>query len=196
MKLPHVMAAAILGLAGLAAVALPVQAAEYTVDPNHSQANFRVDHQGFANMWGRFNDEAGVIEFDPDNLEASSVEIVIQTASVDTNHGERDEHLRSPDFFNAAEFPEMTFKSTSIEKTGDNTATMAGELTLLGVTKPVSLDVVLNKVAPASWDAGTEVVGFSATAVIDRTEFGMTYGSGSIGDDVEIFIEVEAHRSL
>jgi polyisoprenoid-binding protein YceI len=195
MKHVFVLPAAGLGLLGLIAAG-PAPAAEYTIDPDHSHANFRVDHLGFTTMWGRFNEESGVIVFDPDNVGASSVEIVIPTASVDTNHADRDEHLRSPDFFNSAEFPDMTFTSTSVEKTGDNTGTMTGDLTLLGVTKPVTMDVVFNQVGTFPWDESTEVVGFSASTVIDRTEFGMIYGSGGIGDEIQVNIEVEAHHPL
>jgi polyisoprenoid-binding protein YceI len=187
--------AAALGLLGLIAAG-PAPAAEYTIDPAHTQANFQVDHLGFSTIWGRFDDEAGVIVFDPDNVEASSVEIVIQTASVDTNYDARDEDLRSPDFFNSAEFPEMTFKSTKVEKTGDNTGKVTGDLTFLGVTKPVTLDVEFNKVGSYPWDDSTEVVGFSATTVIDRTAFGMTFMSGAIGDQIQVDIEVEANRPL
>ncbi len=194
MKRYLALSTAVAGLLGLIAAG-PANAAEYAIDPAHTQANFRINHMGFSTIWGRFNEESGVIVFDPDNVEASSVDIVIQTASVDTNHHDRDEHLRSPDFFNSAEFPEMTFKSTSITKTGENTGTMTGDLTLLGVTKPVTLDVVFNKVGTYPWDDSTEVVGFSATTVIDRADFGMTYGAED-GDNIEINIEAEGHRAL
>ena len=193
----HLLAlpAAILGLFGLA-VTSSALANEYTIDLDHSQANFRVNHGGFSTMWGRFNEESGVIVFDPDKFEASSVEVVILTASVDTNHHARDEDLRSPNFFSSAEFPEMTFKSTSVEKTGDNTGKITGDLTLLGVTKSVTMDVVFNKVGTFPWDESTEVVGFSGSTVIDRTEFGMTYGTDGNGDDIQINLEIEAHRAL
>ena len=183
-----------LGLIGLVAAG-PAAAAEYEIDPGHTQANFKVNHMGYSTIWGRFNEESGVIIFDPEDVEASSVNIVIQTASVDTNHHDRDEHLRSPDFFNAAEFPEMTFTSTGVTKTGDNTGTMTGDLTLLGVTKPVTLDVVFNGSGPYPWDDTIEIVGFSATTTIDRADFGMTYGAED-GDIIEIHIEAEGKRTL
>lgn len=187
------ISAAVLGITAMA-VGTPAQAAEYTIDPDHSHANFLVDHFGFSTIYGRFNEESGVIVFDPDNIEASSVEVVIQTASVDTNHVERDEHLRSPDFFNSDEFPEMTFTSTKVEKTGDNTGKIAGDLTFLGVTKEVTFDAVFNGTGSFPWDESTEVVGFSATTIIDRTDFGMTYGAGGIGDEIQVVLQAEAHR--
>ena len=145
-------------------------------------------------MIGRFNTVGGDISFDKDAVEKSTVSVTIDTTSVDTNHAKRDEHLRSPDFFNAKEFPKMTFKSTTIEKTGDKTGKLHGDLTMLGVTKPVVLDVTFNKdgVSPAS---KLETAGFSARGTVKRTEFGMKYGAPAIGDDIQLLIEIEAVKS-
>ena len=167
-----------------------VAADKLTIDPTHTGAVFKVLHQGFANTFGRFNDISGVIELDQADITKSSVQITIQTASVDTNMKKRDDHLRSPDFFNAKEFPEMTFVSTGVEKTGDNTAKVQGDLTLLGVTKPVTLDMTVNKVGPDPKNRMT--AGFSATTSIKRTDYGMSYGLKGIGDDITIWLEVEA----
>lgn len=163
----------------------------YRIDPAHTAVVFIVNHLGFSNAIGRFNTVAGEIAFDKEAIQNNAVTVTIDTASVDTNHAKRDEHLKSPDFFNVKEFPQMTFKSTSLEKTGDNAATLHGDLTLLGVTKPVVLDVTFNKegVSPAS---KLETVGFSARGTIKRTEFGMAYGAPYISDEIQLLIESEA----
>lgn len=173
------------------AFAAPVS---YKIDPAHTAVAFIVNHVGFSNVIGRFNTVDGDVTFDKDAVEKSVVNVTIDTTSVDTNHAKRDEHLRSPDFFNAKEFPKMTFKSTKIEKTGDKTGKLHGDLTMLGVTKPVVLDVTFNKdgVSPAS---KLETAGFSARGTVKRTEFGMKYGAPAIGDDIQLLIEVEAVKS-
>ena len=166
----------------------------YKIDPAHTAVAFIVNHVGFSNVIGRFNTVGGDVVFDKDAVEKSTVTVSIDTTSVDTNHAKRDEHLRSPDFFNAKEFPKMTFKSTKIEKTGEKTGKLHGDLTMLGVTKPVVLDVTFNKdgVSPAS---KMETAGFSARGTVKRTEFGMKYGAPAIGDDIQLLIEVEAVKS-
>ncbi|WP_376963895.1 YceI family protein [Azospirillum sp. A26] len=173
------------------AFAAPVN---YKIDPAHTAVAFIVNHVGFSNVIGRFNTVGGDISFDKDAVEKSTVTVTIDTTSVDTNHAKRDDHLRSPDFFNAKEFPKMTFKSTKIEKTGDKTGKLHGDLTMLGVTKPVVLDVTFNKdgVSPAS---KLETAGFSARGTVKRTEFGMKYGAPAIGDDIQLLIEIEAVKS-
>ena len=173
------------------AFAAPVS---YKIDPAHTAVAFIVNHVGFSNVIGRFDTVGGDVTFDKDAVEKSMVNVTIDTTSVDTNHAKRDEHLRSPDFFNAKEFPKMTFKSTKIEKTGDQTGKLHGDLTMLGVTKPVVLDVTFNKdgVSPAS---KLETAGFSARGTVKRTEFGMKYGAPAIGDDIQLLIEVEAVKS-
>lgn len=173
------------------AFAAPVS---YKIDPAHTAVAFIVNHVGFSNVIGRFNTVGGDVSFDKDAVEKSTVTVTIDTASVDTNHAKRDEHLRSPDFFNAKEFPKLTFKSTKIEKTGDKTGKLHGDLTMLGVTKPVVLDVTFNKdgVSPAS---KLETAGFSARGMVKRTDFGMKYGAPAIGDDIQLLIEIEAVKS-
>ncbi|AWK89392.1 YceI family protein [Azospirillum thermophilum] len=183
-------------LAAAAPAARPAMAApvSYKIDPAHLSVAFIVDHLGFSKLIGRFNSAAGDVTFDKDAVEKSSVSVAIDTASVDTNHAKRDEHLRSPDFFNAKEFPKMTFKSTRIEKTGERTGKLHGDFTMLGVTKPVVLDVTFNKdgVSPAS---KLETAGFSARGTIKRSDFGMKYGVPAIGDEIQLLIEAEAVKS-
>lgn len=183
-------------LSALVALPLSAQAAPvaYKLDPAHTAVVFIVDHLGFSKAVGSFNTVAGELSFDKDAADKSSLSVTIDTTSIDTNHAKRDEHLKSPDFFNVKEFPKLTFKSTKIEKTGDKTGKLHGDLTLLGVTKPVVLDVTFNKdgVSPASKQ---ETVGFSARGTIKRSDFGMKYGVPNIGDDIQIIIESEAVKA-
>lgn len=187
------LTAAIAGAAlGLVSLAAPAHADTYKVDPAHAFAVFKVSHFGWSNNWGRFNDVSGTIEFDKADVTKSKVSITIKTASIDTNHQKRDDHLRSPDFFNAKEFPEMKFSSTKIEKTGDRTAKVTGDLTLLGVTKPVTLNVTWNKEGPHFRNKDKIHTGFSATTTIKRSDFGMKKFLPAIGDEITIFLDVEA----
>ncbi len=184
------IALAALILAGTVSTALAAPAT-YKVDPAHVSVVFNIDHLGFSKMWGRFNDVTGTIVYDDADPAAGKVEILIKTESVDTNHQKRDDHLRSPDYLNAMEFPDMTFVSTKIEKTGDKAGKIHGELTMLGVTKPVVLDAVLNNVGQHPFRKEVTVAGFSATTKIKRSDFGMSYSVPVIGDDLELFIEIE-----
>lgn len=185
--------AAVLFATAAAGALTPAAAApvDYKVDPAHTSVAFIINHVGFSNLIGRFNTVAGDLTFDKDAVEKSTLAVTIDTASVDTNHAKRDEHLKSPDFFNAKEFPKLTFKSTRIEKTGAATGKLYGDMTLLGVTKPVVLDVTFNKdgVSPAS---KLETAGFSARGTLKRSDFGMKYGVPAIGDEVTLLIEAEA----
>lgn len=174
--------------------AVPARAAEtYKIDPAHTNLVFVIDHQGYSKMIGHFRDFDGTILFDKDDVAKSSVSIAIKTASVDTHYEDRDADLRSSNFFNAVEFPEMTFKSTTIEKTGDNTAKITGDFTLLGVTEPLTLEVTFNREGPDEFSDDYKA-GFSARGSLKRSDFGMTYAIPAIGDEVELMIEVEAIR--
>jgi len=168
----------------------------FQFDPVHTNIVFLVDHLGFSTMIGQFQSFDGSLNLDPDALEQGSVTVTVQTESIDTDFQDRDDHLRSPDFFNAAEFPTMTFESTKVEATGDKTARVHGNLTLLGVTKPVVLESTFNGVGPhpSPQMAGVTVAGFSGRTKISRSDFGMTGMVPNIGDEVDIWLEVEAHH--
>ncbi len=160
----------------------------FTIDPAHTWVNFSVNHGGFSAARGHFSDVSGTIVFDQADVSNSSVMVEINASSIDTNHEARNVHLASPDFFNAAEFPKLTFKSTSVEKTGDNTGTITGELTMMGVSKTITLNVVFNK-------ADGDKVGFSGTAVVTPGDFGMAKVAGfGMGPDVSITIDLEAKK--
>ena len=167
-------------------------AESYTIDASHAHAAFRVSHLGFSHTLGQFNEISGTLEFDEASPDAGSVSVTINTASVDSANAARDEHLRKADFLNVESFPTMTFVSTSVEVTGEKTGKLVGDLTLLGVTKPLTLDVTFNQAGPHPFDPSKIMAGFSATGEINRSDFGMAYAVPAIGETVEIIIEIEA----
>lgn len=179
-------------LLGMGFVTNPVYAEveEYTFDTVHTQIIFFVSHLGFAKSEGEFIDFNGHYMIDREAPENSSVEVTIDTASIDMDDEKWDNHMKNEDFFNVEKFPEMTFKSTAVKLTGENTAEVTGDLTLLGVTKPVTLNVTHNKSDFHPY-SGKMASGFSAAANLKRSDFGMTYGLPAVSDDVEIRIEVE-----
>lgn len=184
----------------LASVLLPVFAArsgavaeKYTVDAVHSSAIFRIKHMNVSYFWGRFNDVSGTVAWDSENPEASSFDVRIKTESVDTNSKQRDNHLKSPDFFNAKQFPTLAFKSKSVKKAGEKTYEVAGELTLHGVTKPLTAKVEMTGTGKAPQGGGT-IIGFETTFEIKREDFGMSYGKGALGEDVRVVVSLEAGR--
>lgn len=187
----------LLGLLAGAFMAFPqtafAQAEKYTFDKAHTQILFFVSHLGFAMSQGEFHEYDGHFMFDRKNPENSSIDVTIKTESIDMDHEKWDESMKSKKFFDVENFPNMTFKSTSIEITGENTANITGDLTILDKTNPVTLAVTHNKsgVNPFS---GKFTAGLSATANIKRSEWGMEYGLPGVGDDVEIRLEVEGFR--
>ena len=160
----------------------------YKLDPVHTQIMFSVSHMGFSNPTGTFVKFEGGFDFDENNFGNSSTSVTIQTASIEMHDSTWNEHLSGEQWFNVAKFPTMTFKSTKVTKTGDKTMDVTGDLTLLGVTKPVTLKVVFNKKGKMMQ---FDKAGFNATATIDRTEFGMNTYAGMIGNEIEIRINVE-----
>ncbi|MBO9127232.1 MULTISPECIES: YceI family protein [unclassified Rhizobium] len=189
MKLTGLTAA----LAGLLMAGSVFAADSYEVDPTHAWIGFKTGHAGWSNAHGIFKTVAGTISFDKDDVTKSSIELTIDAASVDTNFEKRNEHLKSPDFLNAEEFPQITFKSTAIEKTGEKTAKVTGDLTLVGTTKPVTLDVTWNGESPLPWDAKTIKTGFSATGSITGSDFGITkMADFGLGPDIKLDMDFEA----
>ena len=171
--------------------AVPVIAADtYTNDPAHTYPTFEVSHLGFSTMRGRFNKTAAKITLDK-AAKTGSVEATIDAASLDTGWPKRDEHLRSGDFFNVEKFPTVTFKSDSFKFDGDKVVTVPGQLTMLGITKPVTLQIANFKCAPHPMlkreDCGAEL-----STTIKRSDFGMSFGLPAVGDDIKIAIELEA----
>ncbi|HIF25297.1 MAG TPA: polyisoprenoid-binding protein [Micavibrio sp.] len=181
--------------AGFLFVAQPAKAEveTYEFDKPHTSILFFADHLGFSKSQGEFHDYDGHFTFDRENPANSAVEVTIQTASIDMDMEKWDDHLKNADFFNVEEFPTMTFKSSAIEVTGEKTGKITGDLTLLGVTKPVTLDVVFHKAGEFPM-GDMYKAGFTATAMIDRSEWGMNYGLPAMDKMVEIRIEVEGNR--
>ncbi len=165
----------------------------YAFDKDHTQIIFFVDHLGFSKSYGEFHDYDGYFIFDQKNPKNSKIEISIKTDSIDMDSDKWNEHMKSPDFFNVEAFPDMTFKSTDIKITGKKTAKITGDLTLLGVTKPVVLETTYNKSDKHPF-SGKYVSGFSAKAKLKRSDFGMVYGLPAVGDEINILIEVEGIR--
>lgn len=173
------------------AMPMAAMAGEYKFDPAHTRIVFGVSHLGFTNQIGEFREFDGGFTFDPENVMDSVVDVTIDTASIDiANHEKWNAHMRNEDFFHVEKFPTMTFKSTAIEVTGEKTGRLTGDLTILAVTKPVTLDVVWNKTGSNPFNKAI-VSGFSADGKIKRSDFGMTYGLPGVGDEVSIHIEVE-----
>jgi len=180
----------------LAALAAPEN---YTIDPNHTYAYFEVEHLGVSHQRGRFEHLSGKFTLDR-AAKSGSVELNVETATVssgDNVKGSRprtlDDHLKTADFFNVAEFPRMTFKSTGVKFAGDNPAEIAGTLTLLGVAKPVTLKVErwVCKDNPMS---KKPMCGGNASGNLKRTDFGMKYGVPAIGDDVLLWVSIEGYK--
>lgn len=188
----------LLGLVGASLLAgtsgLASAAETYTVDPDHTYGNFEIGHMGLSTMHGRIDVTGGEIVIDREGG-ASRVEVTLDPATVDTGHAERDEHLRDEKgFFEVDKYPEMRFVSKSVTFDGDDEATVQGELTLHGVTRPVTLEVddIVCKSNPM--DDKKYSCGFSAETEIKRSDFGMDAFIPLVTDEVEIQVEAEASR--
>jgi len=166
----------------------PLFAADYVFDKKHTQIFFSADHLGFSTSTGAFVDFDGNFSFDPDNVEQADVEVIIKTASIDLNDQEWNDHMKAAKWFDVEQFPTMSFKSTQVIKTGEKTMDVIGDFTLKGVTKPVTLKVVFNKIGQ---QFGKDKIGFSANTTINRLDFGMDANATLIGTDIPIRIAVE-----
>jgi polyisoprenoid-binding protein YceI len=182
----------------LAAVALPALAADYSIDSAHSAAQFSVRHLMVSNVRGEFSKVTGKVVYDDAKPTATTVEASVDVATVNTREPKRDEHLKSPDFFDAAKYPSFTFKSTSVKKTAQG-LDVSGQLTIHGVSKPVVLHV--SGITKEIKDPfGLLRRGATATTVINRKDFGMTWNKGLdgggvvVGDEVSITLDIEVTR--
>ncbi|MCE2402150.1 YceI family protein [Candidatus Poribacteria bacterium] len=169
-------------------------AATYEIDAVHSAVIFRAKHMGVTYNYGRFNEFSGSIMMDETDVSKSKVELEVKTASVDTANGKRDQHLRSPDFFNAKQFPVITFKSTKVSaKAGqENMLEVTGDFAMHGVQKSITVDVEIT--GKGKSPQGGELIGFETTFVIKRSEFGMNYGMQGVSDDIRITVSIEAGK--
>ncbi|MGI3210183.1 YceI family protein [Roseovarius tibetensis] len=198
MKLDRLTAVAGLCAATTLGLAQPAQAAPATwqIDPEHTVVAFTIMHIGYAKVLGRFSQIEGNFVYDPDTRSLGQVRVEIGARSVDTDHEARDNHVRGEDFLDAGDHPMITFTADGGTATSETTGTVTGDLTIRGVTQPVTLDVTLNKRAEYPFGHGKETLGISATAEIQRSEFGSTYALPTmVGDTVDIMLEFEAIRA-
>lgn len=181
--------------ATLAAAALPASAQTWTVDPAHSTVGFSVRHMMISNVKGAFDRFTATVDGNPADPSTAKISATIEVASVNTREPKRDDHLRSADFFDAAKFPQMTFVSTKVEKVSATKAKVTGNLTLRGVTKPVTLDVEYTAPVKSPW--GQTVIGANATGKINRQDFGVSFsktletGGLLVDDQVTLQLELE-----
>jgi polyisoprenoid-binding protein YceI len=192
MKRP-LSALGILALAApLAAHMAAAQATGWTIDPNHSEVDFTVRHMSLTNVHGRFGKVTGSVQLDQSDLSKSSVQVTIDVSGVDTGVANRDNDLKGANFFNVAQFPTATFTSTSVSKNASGLA-VTGNLTLHGITKPVTLEVE-GPEGPMPGMGNKQHTGYSAMATIDRTAFdiGTKYPNAALSDEIKLTIEVDA----
>ena len=184
------IAGLVLALA-LGSIGTALPAADYAIDPAHSFVEFRIKHLGYSWLYGRFNRFSGHFSYDADSPQASAISVSIDTASVDTNHAERDKHLRGSDFLDVAKYPEATFEST--EYTGDaQSGTLEGMLTLHGVTRPISIR--LEKLGEGNDPWGGYRAGFAGTTTLNRRDFGISYNLGPASESMELELGIEGIR--
>ena len=169
---------------------------KWTIDPDHSVAAFSIRHMMVAHVRGQFNQMSGTILRDEDDATKSSMEMTIDVNSITTGIKKRDDHLKSEDFFDAAKHPSMTFKSSKVVLTGLQRAKVAGDLTIHGVTRPVTFDVEF--AGPVKSPFGETTMGFTAETEISRADFGMTWnepmemGGVMVGNEVQLTVDIEA----
>ena len=183
---------ALLAVAALAFPGAETRAAEYRIDPSHSVVQFKISHLGFSWMVGVFDRISGSFTFDPASGPAGqSVSVEIETASIDTGHAERDKHLRSPGFLNVRKFPRASFASTGYEGDAEG-GTMTGNLTLMGVTRPIAIAV--KKVGEGDDPWGGYRAGFEGTATLNRRDFNAGRNLGPASESMEFFLSIEGVR--
>ena len=172
---------------------------KWNIDLNHSGVNFSIRHMVISKVRGRFTKFAGVLNLDEEDITRSVVEATIDASSIDTGVEQRDAHLRSADFFDAEKYPELRFRSTRIEKLGDDSYRVVGKLTIRDVTREVALDVEGGERAKDPW--GNERTGFVAKATLDRKDFGLKWnqaletGGVLVGDRVDIELDVQGVKA-
>lgn len=189
------IASAVLGLALVAPAS--AFASDWSFDPAHTAAHFSVRHMTVAKVRGEFSGVSGTIKLDDKDVTKSVVEATIPVSTINTREGKRDEHLKSPDFFDAAKFPNITFKSKSVAKAGEGKLKVTGDLTLHGVTKEVVLEVTAPG-AEAKDPWGNIKTGFEASTTINRKDFGVGAGTPAMiaGEEVTITLDVEAAKKV
>lgn len=170
------------------------QAADYVIDTKgaHAFIQFRIKHLGYSWLLGRFNDFDGKFSYDETKPAASRVEVNIRTASIDSNHAERDKHLRSDEFLGVGKFPEARFVSTGYKQNADKSAVLTGNLTLHGVTRPVTINVKPVGAGPDPWGGNRR--GFEGSTTLKLADYGINFDLGPASREVELFLSVEGIR--
>jgi polyisoprenoid-binding protein YceI len=184
----------ILVTALLMTIATPLHAAKYAIDTDgmHAFIHFSIPHLGYSNLIGRFNRFSGSFDYDAEKPEESKIEVTIETASIDSNHAERDKHLREEEFLYVSKYPEAKFVSTSYEPQSAETGILKGNLTLRGETRPVTIEVTKIGEGPDPW--GGYRVGFTGTTRIALADFGITKFLGKKSTEVELVLDIEGVR--
>jgi polyisoprenoid-binding protein YceI len=177
-----VSAAAVLG-ASLAS------AADYNIDPVHTTLIYRIKHLNASYSYGRFDSPTGAFSYDPASPEKSTFSLEVKVDNINSGNPQRDGHLKSPDFFNAKQYPTITFKSTAVKKTADDKLDVTGDLTIHGVTKSVTVPLAV--VGTAKGMAGETRTGFEGTIELKRSEFDVKGLPGAVGEDVRIIVSIE-----
>ncbi len=178
-----------LALLGSGLLTGSLQAADYQVDPVHTALIYRIKHLQSSYSYGRFNKVGGTFSYDATAPEKTAFNMSVETADIDSGNPQRDAHLKSPDFFNAKQFPTISFKSTAVKKVGDDKLEVTGALTVHGVTKPVT--TTLTVVGTGKGMAGETRTGFEGTLEIKRSDFGMKGLAEAVGDDVRLIVSIE-----
>lgn len=194
MKMRSIMGA--LAIAGATALAGNAYADNYAIDGQHAWITFTIKHGIYGVAHGQFDAVSGEIVMDKDDITKSSVKAEIDVGSIHTAFDQRDNDLKGPDFFNAAEFPKITFESTKVEKVDDKTGKVTGNLTISGASKEITLDVTLLNEAVAPWDPTLTKAAFTAKTTLSTADFPMAKAAAGfgLGPDVEIVIDLEAAK--
>lgn len=176
---------------GLTLIFVPAHAASYVIDTEkaHAFIQFRISHLGFSYVLGRFNKFSGEFSYDENSPSAASVAVTIDTSSIDSNHAERDKHLRGEDFLDVKKYPTASFKSTAFTELGNGKAMLTGDLTLHGVTRAITIDVSHNGAGKDPW--GGERRGFDGTTTLKLKDFGIDYNLGPSSTEVEMMLTLE-----
>jgi len=186
--------------AALAAIVLATTAnaesARFELDPEHTAIGFVIEHVGFAGTLGVFRNVSGGFTYDAETQELSDVEITVETGSVDTFNEARDNHVKGKDFLDVGEYPAMVFTADGGTPASATSGTVTGELSILGQSRPLTLDVTLNKAAEYPFGHKRFVLGLTVRGTVKRSDYGMEYAidNGLVGDDVTLLIETEAMR--
>ena len=191
MKMNRIRGSAVLSLCLFAGA---VSAAEYTIDSRgmHAAVQFKISHLGFSWLWGRFNEFEGRFNYDENNPNASSIEVTVNTKSVDSNHAERDKHLRSSDFLDVERYPQASFKSRAFSQNSQGAGQLTGDLTLHGVTQPIVVQTKLVGQGNDPW--GGYRIGFEGKTTITLADFGITKDLGAASRVLDLMLSFEGVR--